>query len=204
MTLTLTKGPIGQYDPDTKDLASKFKKLALALIGNANQKATALNDICDEPDFVVEATTSTNDAVTLANALVNLNTEGVTFPAGYVRQIKLKYTYASSATVKGYSERQFLVIGAANTPVLSILPTDFTYSPTGTALPAGNPFPDARVISALPLGSAATPTYPEARLAVTTTPSPDQLYVGVLGISAVPIRWRVHVHVGRLVPIAAP
>ncbi len=205
MTLAITVAAQGLIDLPTRDEASRFQKLAFAIAGTRAQKQTALNELFDQPDFTFEATTTTNDAVTLANAGVNLVTKGVTFPAGALRKITLRYSYAQSATVKGYASRDFVVVGAANTPILAIAPTDLTYSPTGVGIIGGNPaVADGRYSVSIPVGTAGLPLWPDAQVKITATPAVDQPYVGVLGISAVPLRWRVDVYVGKLIVLAVP
>lgn len=108
MAATLT-WKTGDFDPYTRDQASMFKKLAFAFlgVGTAAEKATAQAEVLKQPDFKaeVQATTDTSNL-----EAVDLTTEGVTFPARTIRDIRLKswcltdndtYFYESVESVLG-------------------------------------------------------------------------------------------------------
>src|SRR5688572_3509926 len=88
MAATLTWAN-GTFDPFTRDQASLFRKMKMAdgADGTAAERATALNEVNGAPDFKAEiqATTDTSDLEAL-----DLTTEGVTFPARTIREIRGK------------------------------------------------------------------------------------------------------------------
>jgi len=161
-------------------------------------------------DFTFTATTTTvSEGAAFASAGVNLSTKGVPFPADSMRNIRVKAWFRQETTGKlGYSERVFTVNGGTN-PTLAIVPTNITHSPSGTGLLAVNTWlGDGRIVAAVPVGSAATPAYPFAEVAIATTPTPDEVYVRVSAPAALQggnsLRWKVDVFVEPLVALTAP
>lgn len=99
MALTIVSGPIGQFDPVTRDQASLGRKLALAVLGaggfgTAGQAArqTARAELLQRPDFVVRAKTTDNSA---ASAVMDLTALGVTFDANKWRKLRFRSTARS-------------------------------------------------------------------------------------------------------------
>jgi hypothetical protein len=88
MTTTVTQGPFGTFDPDTRDKASLARKLALAIFGagTAAQRATARADLLARPDFTAVAKTTAAETA----QVIDLNDEGVTFHAKGIRKIRWK------------------------------------------------------------------------------------------------------------------
>lgn len=205
MTTTITRAAQGVFDPATRDEASRFTKFAYCIAGTRAQKQTALAEIFTRPDFVFEATTSTNDAVTLANLGVNLTSKGVTFPAGTIRKIRVKARSRAGSgaqTVTGFVETTFHVLGGTD-PSMRVQTTGTGQNvspPTTTSIPTGVSTTFQPVA-----GTTTTPIYAHAIVAASTTPTPDQIYVGVLGSNgtgAGNINWRVEVFVEPLETIA--
>lgn len=114
MAATLT-WKTGDFDPYTRDQASMFKKLAFAFlgVGTAAEKATAQAEVLKQPDFKaeVQATTDTSNL-----EAVDLTTEGVTFPARTIREIRLK-SWCLTDNDTYYYESVESVLGGT-TPVL--------------------------------------------------------------------------------------
>jgi len=162
------------------------------------------------PDFRFTATTTTvSEGAAFASAGVNLTSKGVTFPADSTRNIRVKAWCRQETTGKmGFVERVFTVNGGTN-PTLAIVPTNITHSPTGTGLAAVNTWlGDGRIGAAIPVGTAATPAYPFAEVAIATTPTPDEVYVRVSAPGVLQggnsLRWQVDVFVEPLVSLTAP
>jgi hypothetical protein len=89
MAATLTWAN-GTFDPFTRDQASLSKKTTFAQVGSdatEAQRTTAQNELMNLPDFKAEiqATTDTSDLEAL-----DLTSEGVTFPARTIREIRGK------------------------------------------------------------------------------------------------------------------
>lgn len=208
MTVTISRAAQGIFDPETRDSASRFTKFARAIAGTRAQKQTALSEMYKMADFIFEATTTTvSEGATFVAAGVNLSTKLVTFPADTARNVRVRTWYRQETTAKiGYTDRVFTVNGGTN-PTLAIVPSDLVFATTaGVTLPS--PIPDGRVIAAIPVGSAATPAYPFAEVAIATTPTPDEVYVRVSAPSVLQggnsLRWRVEVFLEPLVLLAAP
>lgn len=87
MALTTVSGPIGNFNPYTRDQAALWQQLAYAFlgVGTAAQRATAQAWILDKPDIKVRVKTTDDSA---ASQAVDLTDEGVTFPAGSFRKIR--------------------------------------------------------------------------------------------------------------------
>lgn len=87
MALTIPWGPIGQFDPFTRDQASYYRKVALAVLGagTAAERETARNELLQRPDFRARAKTTDNSA---ASAVFSLTGKGITFPANTQRKIR--------------------------------------------------------------------------------------------------------------------
>ncbi len=114
MAATLT-WKTGDFDPYTRDQASRFRKLALAFlgVGTAAERATAQAEALRAPDFKaeVQATTDTSNL-----QAVDLTDEGVTFPANTIRQIRLR-SFCMTDNDRYYYETTEDVLGGT-TPVL--------------------------------------------------------------------------------------
>lgn len=91
MALTVKNGPIGKFDPYTRDQAALYQVLAYAFlgVGTAAQRATAQCQILDKPDLTARAKTTDNSA---ASQVIDLTDNGVTFPAGTFRKIRFRST----------------------------------------------------------------------------------------------------------------
>lgn len=115
MAISLTWGPIGAFDPYTRDQAGYAQKKAYANgdSGTAAQQATARAELNDDPDFAAElqATTDTSNL-----QAVDLTDEGVTFPANTVRTIRLR-SWVMTDNDRYFYETQEDVLGGT-TPVL--------------------------------------------------------------------------------------
>lgn len=91
MALTITTGPLGQFDPATRDQASMARKLALAVLGagTSSQRQTARAELLARPDFIARCKTTDNTA---ASAVIDLTALGMTMPAKSYRRIKFRST----------------------------------------------------------------------------------------------------------------
>jgi hypothetical protein len=120
MALTLASPVVGQFHPDTRDIASPARKFALAVLGAGTQaqRATARNELLDRPDFVCTARTTDNTA---ASEVIDLTTEGVTFPASTIRKIRFR-SVARTGADQFVQEWEQSVLGGT-TPVLLGSPT---------------------------------------------------------------------------------
>lgn len=87
MALTVPWGPIGSFDPYTRDHAGFLQKMRFAdgSAGTSAQQATARAELDKAPDFRARAKTTDNSA---ASQVIDLTDEGVTFPAGTFRKIR--------------------------------------------------------------------------------------------------------------------
>jgi len=114
MTATLA-WKTGDFDPYTRDQASRFRLLALGFlgVGTAAERATAQAYLTKSPDFAaeVQATTDTSNL-----QAVDLTDEGVTFPARTIREITLK-SWCLTDNDTYYYETTESVLGGT-TPVL--------------------------------------------------------------------------------------
>jgi hypothetical protein len=89
MALTVNWGPIGQFDPTTRDSASNVKRLIRALLsdGSAAERETARNEVLRRPDFKAQCQTTDNTA---ASTVIDLTAKGITFPANTLRLVRFK------------------------------------------------------------------------------------------------------------------
>jgi hypothetical protein len=115
MALTLASPVVGRFDPDTRDIASIGRKVALAVFGagSAIQRQTARAELMQRPDFVATARTTDNTA---ASEVIDLTTEGVTFPASTIRKIRFR-SVARTGADQFVQEWEQSVLGGT-TPVL--------------------------------------------------------------------------------------
>lgn len=115
MAISLTWGPLGAFDPYTRDQASYLQRQAYAKgdAGTTAQQTTARAELNEDPDFVAElqATTDTSNV-----QAVDLTDKGVTFPANTVRTIKLK-SWVMTDNDRYFAETEEDVLGGT-TPVL--------------------------------------------------------------------------------------
>src|SRR6476661_8961216 len=97
MALSIVSGPIGDFDPHTRDEAGMATIIARAVFGASSgtstsrqaARQTARAQLLNRPDFKVRAKTTDNSA---ASAVIDLTANGVTFPAGTFRRIKFRST----------------------------------------------------------------------------------------------------------------
>lgn len=115
MALTLASPVVGQFDPDTRDITSTARKVALAVFGagNAAQRQTARTELLGRPDFVATAKTTDNSA---ASQVIDLTDEGVTFPASTIRKIRFR-SIARNGASQWVQDWEQSVLGGT-TPVL--------------------------------------------------------------------------------------
>lgn len=202
MTVTIATNSLqGGFDPNVID-GGGASILKLAQAGDPEAQAR----LAGKRTFQVRASTTTNDAVTLANAVVNLTAQGVLFPADSVRKIQVRaWTRRVTSGPVGYTEGNFFVTGHATTPVVPTIPT------AATAAATIGPHEDGRIGLFLPYNAAAgTPKFGLAQVGISTTDlsspaSNFQIYVAPLGPSAgIALRWYIEVDVGPLVilPVA--
>lgn len=88
MALTVPIGPLGNFDPYTRDQLALFNRGRLALgleSGTAAQEATARAELWGRPDFTARANTTDNSA---ASQVIDLTDEGVTFGSQKFRRIR--------------------------------------------------------------------------------------------------------------------
>lgn len=101
-------------------LGDKSRLFEAMAPGHANQEK-AINQLFRLPDFVIAGTTDDDTAVLNAGAaqsyLVNLSSEGVTFPAGYDRDIVIECWTQDEAT-RNYQKIKQTVRGSATAPTL--------------------------------------------------------------------------------------
>lgn len=114
MTISLVSPVTGQFDPDTRDIASTARKVALAVFGagTAAQRQTARAELLGRPDFVCEAKTTAAET----GQAIDLTDEGVTFAASTVRKIRWRVK-SRNGTERWVHEYEQYVAGAT-TPVL--------------------------------------------------------------------------------------
>jgi hypothetical protein len=114
MTISLTSPVVGQFNPDTRDIASTARKVALAVFGagTAAQRQTARAELLGRPDFVCTAKTT---AAEFGQA-IDLTDEGVTFAASTVRKIRWRVK-SRNGTERWIAEYEQYVAGAT-TPIL--------------------------------------------------------------------------------------
>ena len=115
MALTVAWGPIGVFDPYTRDQASYFRKLALAVLGGGTnaERETARTELLQRPDFRAQANTTDNSA---ASQVIDLTDKGVTFPASTIRKIRFR-SIARSDNDQWFQEWEQYVLGGT-TPLL--------------------------------------------------------------------------------------
>ncbi len=120
MALTILSGPIGQFDPTTRDQASLARKIALACFGaggfglaGEQARQTARAELLGRPDFVVRAKTTDNTA---ASAVMDLTALGVTFTANLWRKLTFKSTARSDNDIYTQVWDQYVLGGT--TPAL--------------------------------------------------------------------------------------
>lgn len=115
MALTLSSPVVGMFDPTTRDQASMARKLALAVLGagTAAQRQTARAELLQRPDFVATARTTDNTA---ASEVIDLDTEGVTWPAATVRKVRFRSRTRNGADTFMQEWEQYVLGGT--TPVL--------------------------------------------------------------------------------------
>jgi hypothetical protein len=91
------------------------RKMALAVFGagTAAQRQTARAELQGRPDFVATAKTTDNSA---ASEVIDLTTEGVTFPASTIRKLRFR-SIARTGDTQFFQEWEQYVLGGA-TPVL--------------------------------------------------------------------------------------
>lgn len=114
MTISLTSPVVGLFDPDTRDIASTARKVALAVFGagTAAQRQTARAELLGRPDFVCTAKTTAAET----GQAIDLTDEGVTFAASTVRKIRWRVK-SRNGTERWIHEYEQYVAGAT-TPVL--------------------------------------------------------------------------------------
>lgn len=114
MTISLTSPVVGQFDPDTRDIASTARKVALAVFGagTAAQRQTARAELLGRPDFVCTAKTTAAET----GQAIDLTDEGVTFAASTVRKIRWRVK-SRNGTERWIHEYEQYVAGAT-TPIL--------------------------------------------------------------------------------------
>lgn len=115
MALTIPWGPIGQFDPYTRDSVGFVQKLRYAegSAGTAAQRVTAQAELDEKPDFRAQANTTDNTA---ASQVIDLTDEGVTFPASTVRKIRFR-SIARSDNDQWLQEWEQSILGGT-TPLL--------------------------------------------------------------------------------------
>lgn len=114
MTISLTSPVVGQFDPDTRDIASMARKIMLAAFGagTAAQRQTARAELLRRPDFVCEAKTTAAET----GQAIDLTDEGVTFPASTLRKVTWRVR-SRNGTERWVHEYEQYVAGGT-TPIL--------------------------------------------------------------------------------------
>lgn len=161
MTLAVVSGSLrGGFDANINDNSGGAQILKAA----ENNDADALRIIAGRAQFTVEATTTTADTGSFANAVINLSAQGVTFPANTCRTVKVRIWSRGVGNILGLAEKIFTVTGGTN-PVLG-------GAVVGTL--------DERNLGRIPVGgTTTTPLYVTPIVAVATTPTPDEVYVSL-------------------------
>jgi 5-carboxymethyl-2-hydroxymuconate isomerase len=179
MPLTVIDGPTGLFDPYTRDQASEKQVLNAALFGaektvgetEANRmkrEITAQRWVARAPDFTVEANTTAAETATA----IELIAQGVTFPAGSLRVIRVEaFVNGNAADETGFVQATGTISGGT-TPIVRVTTVQ------GPSAVAG-------------AGFAATP-------AVTFVAGASTLSIQVTSAEAELVHWRLHVYVGRL------
>lgn len=92
--MTLTAGAVTGFFSASDDGKNAYERFSRAIDGALGARQQSMRD---EPDFVVEASTTTNDT----GVVINLSTEGVTFPADTFRMVTVR------AWAKGNGDENF-------------------------------------------------------------------------------------------------
>lgn len=95
MALSIVSGPIGDFDPHTRDEAGMATIIARAVFGASSgtstsrqaARQTARAQLLNRPDFKVTVKTTDNTA---ASQAIDLTDNGVTFPASTIRTVRFK------------------------------------------------------------------------------------------------------------------
>lgn len=116
MALTIVSPVTGLFDPYTRDKASVLTRVARAIVraGTDAQVQTARNEMMGKADFKVRAKTTDNTA---ASEVIDLTTEGVTFPAGTIRKIRFR-SFASTDNDQWLQEWEQYVLGGTTPKLL--------------------------------------------------------------------------------------
>jgi hypothetical protein len=120
MAVTVTSGPIGAFDPYTRDHSSFLQKLRYAdgSAGTTAQRATAQAELEGRPDFKASFTTSDNAALANCMKLSGASSRGVTFPAATLRTIRMKLVSSNDADTYAQIVEQDVWGSDGTTPVL--------------------------------------------------------------------------------------
>jgi hypothetical protein len=134
MALVVTRAVTESYDPNVTD-GGNFSTLAAA----NNNNSAALRRLLRNPTFVAECTTTGSETAVIANSIATLAALGVSFPAGTIRQIRVRVSTRTLVTNGGYSEKVFHFRGnAAIGSVTQVADGNLlTTAPTAYAVPVG-------------------------------------------------------------------
>lgn len=97
---------------------SDSKRVRDAIQGdNSSESRKAVSNLLGVPDFIIEGTTDSNTAALSAGAAasiqVNLSTEGVSFPSGYVRRIDI-LSETRDGSARNFQHIRQYVLGGTN------------------------------------------------------------------------------------------
>lgn len=120
MAITGNSGLRGLFDPYTRDQASVVRRIAMAVLGAGTdaQRQTARAELQESPDFTARFSTSNADALATIGTLSGAVSEGVTFPAGTLRTIKMTMRSSNDADTFYQELEQDVYGNDGTTPVL--------------------------------------------------------------------------------------
>lgn len=94
------------------------KNLYDALAGGSTAADAGLANVFNSADFIIRATTDSNDAALSTGAansvILNLTTEGVTFPSGWARDIRIRSNSQYTGPVRAVQDFTQRVIGGTD------------------------------------------------------------------------------------------
>lgn len=191
MAFLLTKAVTEPYDQNVTDSSGGAVILKLAQADNA----AAQRRLVGLPTFTFEATTTGTETIVIGNSGATLAALGVTFPAGFIRNIRVRAYSRTVAADGGLSERLFSFRGnaAIGSVTLATDGTVLSTAITALALPSALPYAGANV------------GIPQAGVDATQGPFITVFSAAVGAVAtatAVNARHRVEIYVEPLVSVA--
>lgn len=108
MALVITAPITETYDPNVYDGSG------LAILGAAlNNNQSALRRVLTQPTFTTQCTTTGGETAVIANSICTLAALGVSFPAGTIRNIRVRVSSRTLVSNGGWAEKAFTFRGNA-------------------------------------------------------------------------------------------